>query len=500
MTTEERLLDVTPSATAFDPRAAEGPPAQARAVVVGGGIIGASVALHLARLGWTDTVVLERSQVSSGTSWHAAGLMTRTRGTHAQTELASYSRDFYRELAALSGVDVGYYQSGSRPSLAQTAERVTELGYTLEMARHHDQAVRWLEPSELSGLSPLIAPDGVLSAVYFEDDATVNPGVAAFAVAKAATDLGVRVFEDLRRDRLPPGRRPGRRGRDQQRPHRVRGGGHSCRPLVPRARLARRRPARPAPGRAHVGADGAHPRLLARSADRARPRRALLRAALSRRARHRRFRAGRQAARSLFDPAGLRLRRVRAGRRYFEAPLAKARERIPALRDAAFAHFLNAPESFTPDANFLLGETAEVAGLFVAAGLNSQGIIFGTGIGMALAEWIAEGAPTIDAAEVDVRRFAAVQSNADYLFERTREGLGWLYAMHWPFLQPETARGLRKVPLYDALSGAGACFGEAAGWERPNWYAPPGERPEYAYSYGRQNWFGAVAGEHRAAP
>jgi 4-methylaminobutanoate oxidase (formaldehyde-forming) len=193
---------------------------------------------------------------------------------------------------------------------------------------------------------------------------------------------------------------------------------------------------------------------------------------------------------------------------HFKPVLGKARQRVPALAEARFAHFLNAPESFTPDANFLLGETAEVAGLYVAAGLNSQGIIFGPGVGKALAEWIVEDAPTIDASEVDVRRFASQQANERYLFERTRESLGRLYAMHWPFLQPRTGRGLRKVPLYERLAAVGACFGEAAGWERANWFARPGmteERdpdsgePAYRYSYGRQNWFEAAGEEHRAA-
>ena len=168
-------------------------------------------------------------------------------------------------------------------------------------------------------------------------------------------------------------------------------------------------------------------------------------------------------------------------------------------RRRASSHYLCAPESFTPDGNFLLGETAEVAGLFVAAGMNSQGIILGPGAGRALAEWIDAGAPTVDAADLDVRRFSPAQADAGYLFERTRESLGRLYAMHWPYLQPDTARGLRRVPLYERLAAAGACFGEAAGWERANWYAPPGSAPEYAYSFGRQNWFGAVAEEHRAA-
>ena len=149
--------------------------------------------------------------------------------------------------------------------------------------------------------------------------------------------------------------------------------------------------------------------------------------------------------------------------------------------------------------NFCLGETAEVRNLFVAAGFNSQGIIYSPGAGRALAEWIREGAPTFDASEVDVRRFASAQANERYLHERTKEALGRLYAMHWPNLQATTARGIRRSPLYDRLDAAGACFGELKQWERAMWFAPPGVRPEYEYSFGRQNWFPYAAEEHRAA-
>jgi heterotetrameric sarcosine oxidase gamma subunit len=176
-----------------------------------------------------------------------------------------------------------------------------------------------------------------------------------------------------------------------------------------------------------------------------------------------------------------------------------AERRIAALEDATFTRFLRAPESFTPDANFCLGETAEVTNLYVAAGFNSQGIIYAPGAGRALAEWIREGAPTFDASEVDVRRFARTQANERYLHERTTEGLGRLYAMHWPFLQSTTARGIRRSPLHERLRAAGACFGEMTQWERAMWFAPRGVEPRYAYSYGRPHWLPHAAEEHRAA-
>lgn len=495
---DERLLEADLSASTFAADAAGAPPARARAVVIGGGIIGASVAYHLADLGWTDTVVLERGNVSCGTTWHAAGLMTRTRGSHVQTELASYSRDFYKGLADLSGVDVGFYENGSL-TLAQTDERMIELGYGLTMAHHHGLPAERLGPAQIVEVTPLIDARGLVGGVLYEGDGTVNPGVAAYALAKAAFEHGVRVVEGCRVTgfRLSAGRVI---GVETQR------GPIECEVAVIAAGLWSRELGLLAGARLPLHA-AEHMWVQTEAVEGAERDLPILRD-LDGHFYVRHYRGGLvigafepngkpRAASSI--PADFAFGQFEPDWAHFELPFAKARRRVPALREARFAHFLNAPESFTPDAAFLLGETAEVAGLYVAAGLNSQGIIFGPGIGRALAQWIDEGAPTIDAAELDVRRFAPEQANVGYLFERTREGLGRLYAMHWPFLQPETARGLRRVPLYDRLAAAGACFGEAVGWERANWYAPPGTEPVYRYSYGRQNWFEAVRAEHLAA-
>jgi 4-methylaminobutanoate oxidase (formaldehyde-forming) len=335
--------------------------------------------------------------------------------------------------------------------------------------------------------------------VLFEGDATVNPGIAAYATAKAAFDLGVRIVEDCRVTgfRLEGGRIA---GVETDR------GTIGCEVAVIAAGLWSRELGGLAGARLPLHA-AEHMWVQTEpleDADRELP---ILRD-LDGHFYVRHYRGG--FVIGAFEPDGkpradgsipadFAFGEFEPDWEHFALPLGKARRRVPALEGARFAHFLNGPESFTPDGDFLLGETAEVRGLFVAAGLNSQGIIFGPGVGRALAAWIDAGAPTIDASSVDVRRFAPEQANARYLYERTRESLGRLYAMHWPFLQPETARGLRRVPLFDRLAAAGAVFGETAGWERANWYAPPGGEPVYRYSFGRQNWFDAAAAEHTAA-
>jgi 4-methylaminobutanoate oxidase (formaldehyde-forming) len=183
---------------------------------------------------------------------------------------------------------------------------------------------------------------------------------------------------------------------------------------------------------------------------------------------------------------------------HIEPLFAGAMRRVPILETTGVQVFFNGPESFTPDDRYLLGEAPELRGLYVAAGFNSIGIQSAGGAGKVLADWVIDGHPPFDLWDVDIRRCAPFQRNRRYLRDRTVEVLGLLYAMHWPYRQPESARGVRKSVLHDRLTAAGACFGEVAGFERANWYAAPGEAPRYEYSYGRQNWFGASAAEHRA--
>ncbi|MGY4298721.1 glycine cleavage system T protein [Bradyrhizobium sp. i1.4.4] len=183
---------------------------------------------------------------------------------------------------------------------------------------------------------------------------------------------------------------------------------------------------------------------------------------------------------------------------HIEPLLEGAIRRVPILAKTGIQLFFNGPESFTPDDRYMLGEAPEVRNLFVGAGFNSIGIRSAGGAGKVLADWIVDGHPPMDLWDVDVRRVMPFQSNRRYLKDRSVEALGLLYAMHWPFRQPDTARGVRRSALHDRLLARGACFGELAGWERPNWFAPRGQQAKYEYSYGRQNWFEYSAAEHRA--
>jgi heterotetrameric sarcosine oxidase gamma subunit len=495
----ERMLDDTLTATSFAPDAADGPlPARAQVVIVGGGIAGSSIAYHLARLGIADVLLLERARIASGTSWHAAGLVARVRGSHPMTELANYGVDLYGGLAEETGIDVHFRPTGSL-TLAENDGRMTELRYAAAIARHHGTEARLMEPAQVPEVWPLLSTDGLVGALLQPGDGTVNPGYAALALAKGAHDRGVTIREGvpvsalLTADGVVTGVRTDRG--DVEAETVVLACGLWTRDLAAAVGV-------PVPlfaaEHVHVSTEpieGAHDLLpLVRGLDGS-------------------FYARHHAGGLMigaFEPNG----RPRSTSsipedwafgefgpdwEHFAPTRANATRRIPVLNHAEFTRFLRAPESFTPDVNFCLGQTAEISNLYVAAGFNSQGIIYAPGAGRALAEWIREGAPTFDASEVDVRRFASSQANERYLHERTREALGRLYAMHWPNLQATTARGIRRSPLYDRLVAAGACFGELAQWERPMWFAPEGVEPVYGYSFGRQNWFPFAAEEHRAA-
>lgn len=494
----ERLVDKSLTAAVFTPEARSMTiPEHARTVVIGGGIIGASTAYHLAARGDDDIILLERGVLGSGTSWHAAGLCSSIRSTPPMTDLAAYGIEEYKRLEADSGIDVSFNQCGSL-LLARTEGRMDELRYTAAIARQKGIPVELLTPEEVVGKWPLASPENLLGGLLQPEDGHLNPGHATLAYAKLAHERGVKIREHVSVEEIlhEAGAVSGVR---------TSLGSIECERVVLAAGLWSRDLAAGAgvslplyaAEHVHVRTDlveGAVPELpVLRDMD----------GYLYVRHEEGRFLVG------AFEPDGIPRGVDEISPEGFAefppdwdhfAPIrAHAEERVPALREAGFERFLNAPEAFTPDANFLLGETVELERLYVGAGFNSQGIIFGPGAGRALADWIVDGVPAFDASAVDVQRFSSSQSNRRYLHERTREGLGRLYAMHWPQLQPVTARNVRRTPLHERLTAANACFGETAAWERANWFAPAGTDPVYEYSYQRQNWFDHTGAEHRAA-
>ena len=494
----ERLVDDRLSARAFLPDAGDRPlPSRVRTVVVGGGIVGASTAYHLALNGDDDVLLVEHNGLASGTSWHAAGLVATTRSSPALSELAGYGVETYARLEAESGIDVSFNRCGS-VALARTPGRLDELRHTAAHTRQVGRPARLIDPGEVAELFPLASADGLVGALHQPGDGHVNPGYAALAFAKLAYERGVAIRErvevtGIRHDQGAV------TGVDTALGH------VECERVVLAAGLwtrelaARCGVAVPLHAAEHLHVrtepiDGAHPGLpVLRDLD------GYL---------YVRHERGRLLV-GAFEPNGIPrdvseipssgFARFPPDWDHFAPVRRSAEERVPALRTTEYDRFLNAPESFTPDGEFCLGESAELRNLFVGAGFNSQGIILGPGAGRALAEWVIAGSPQFDSSAVDVRRFARVQNNRRYLRARTVEALGRLYAMHWPHLQPTTARDVRRSPLHDRLAAAGACFGELAGWERADWYGEPGTTPEYRYSYGKQNWFDTVRREHEAA-
>jgi 4-methylaminobutanoate oxidase (formaldehyde-forming) len=472
-------------------------PSHARAVIVGGGIVGCSVAYHLTKLGWRDVVLLERRELACGTTWHAAGLVGQLRSSHNLTRLARYGAVLYERLEAETGQATGFRRSGSI-SVARTAERLVELKRGASMARCFGVEVEPISPAEAGRRWPLMRTDDLAGAVWIPGDGRTNPIDTTLALARGARQGGATIVENVTVTGI----------------QRARGAATGVRT-----------------DRGDVAADvvvncaGMWGREVGRMAGVSVPLHAAEHfyivtepmAGVTRDLPVLRDTDGyiyvREEVGGLlmggFEPAAkpwgmhgipeeFRFSLLPEDWEHFRVLMEQACVRIPALETAPVRRHVNGPESFTPDNRYMLGEAPELRRFFVAAGFNSVGIASAAGAGQALAEWIVGGAPGMDLWDVDIRRFAPVQGNARYLEERTKEVVGLLYAMHWPFRQPETARGVRRSVLHDRLAARGGVFGVVAGWERANWFATAGVEPRYRYTYGRQNWFPCAAAEHRA--
>src|SRR5436190_19819854 len=495
MSTPERLANRDLDSSILEPRSE--PPSSARVVVIGGGVAGSSVAYHLTKLGVTDVVVLERTRLTGGTTWHAAGLVTQVRGTHALTELSRINAGLYQSLPAETGVETGLRRVGAL-TVARTHGRLEELRAALSMAKDFGIEAHELTRDEVPMHWPAAETADVVGATIFPNDATVNPGDAALALAKGAKDRGATfVFGASVTGFVASGGRITVVTTDR--------GTIECELAVLATGLWTSELARLA-GASVSLYPAEHVWVMTDETPVADEQLPVLRD-LDGYLYVRHYR-GRLLV-GAFEPKG----KPKAPRDistggfvefgedwdHFDPVLTNARERLPVLRDLGFSHYLRAPESFTPDANFHLGEFPEVPGLWIAAGFNSQGIIYSPGAGKALAEWIVEGYPTMDLAEVDIARAGRWANNRGWLHEKTTETLGRLYAMHWPALRSTTGRGIRRLPLHDRYREAGAAFGEASGWERPAWFEPGApEEPTWVYDFDRPSWFGAVGDEVKA--
>ena len=482
-------------------------PDRATVVIVGGGVVGCSLAYHLTLRGVTDVVLLEQHELTSGTTWHAAGLVGQLRATQNLTRLAQYTTELFSTLEAETGSATGFRRCGSI-TVATTNDRLEELRRQASSARLFGLDVQEVNRNAISEVFPHISVEDVVGGVHLPGDGVVNPVDVTLALAKGARMRGAQVFEHTRATQIlaEDGRAVGVECLAGDERHQI---------VADQV----------------VITSGMWSRELGRSVGANLPLHA---------AEHFYIVTDLvpdlpQYMPVLRDPDACAYFKVDAGKLlvgWFEptakpwavakhlggaglpekfafdslpadldhiAPLLEqATKRMPLLEETGIQLFFNGPESFTPDDRYLLGETPEVKGLFVACGFNSIGIQSSGGAGKVLADWMADGQPSMDLWDVDVRRMVPFQGNSRYLRDRTVEGLGLLYAMHWPYRQPESARGVRRSPFHDRLADAGACFGEMAGWERPNWYAPEGIEPVYEYSYSTPNWLKHSAREHQA--
>lgn len=475
-------------------------PTQARVVIIGGGISGCSVAYHLAKLGWTDVVLLERKQLTSGTTWHAAGLIGQLRASQNMTKLAKYSAELYVKLEAETGISTGMRQNGSI-TVALTEERREEIYRQATLARAFDIEVNEVSPQQVKEMYPHININDVVGAVHLPLDGQCDPANIAMALAKGARQRGAKVFENVKVTAVlqKGGRVSGvtwARGDEEgliEADLVVNCGGmwgrelagrsgvtlplHACEhfyivtepiPNLPRLPVLR------VPDECAYYKEDAGKMMLGAFEPKAKP-----------------WGMDGIGEDFCFD-------QLPEDFDHFQPILEMAVNRMPMLETAGIHTFFNGPESFTPDDRYYLGEAPELKGYWIAAGYNSIGIVSSGGAGFALAQWMNDGEAPFDLWDVDIRRAQPFQKNRRYLKERVTETLGLLYADHFPYRQVETARGVRRSPLHEHLKARGAVFGEVAGWERANWFAKEGQEREYRYSWKRQNWFENQREEHLA--
>ena len=472
-------------------------------VVIGGGVIGASVAYHLTALGERDVLLVEQGQLSCGTTWHAAGLVGQLRATESGTRLVQYSGELYRRLEAEVGLSAGYKQCGG-VTVARTPERMTQLRRTAATAEAYGLDCEIISAAQAADRYPLLRTDDLLGAIWLPGDGTANPTDLTAALARGARQRGARILERARvldvhtRDGAVTGVDISYAGDVRRVEAEI---VVNCAGQWAKAVGALSGVTVPLHSAEHFYVvteqiDGVQRDLpILRDPDG--------------------YTYFKEEVGGLvvggFEPQAkpwvapdqlpypFEFQLLGEDWEHFSVLMDSALHRIPALEHTGIKKFYNGPESFTPDNQFILGEAPGLRGYFVGAGFNSVGIASAGGAGRALAEWIVEGEPTSDLSGVDIRRFAGFNGNNQWLRDRVGEVLGLHYAIPWPNRELESARPFRRSAVHDRLAAAGACFGSKMGWERPNFFAPAGTSTALQYSWGRQNWHTWCAAEQRAA-
>ena len=474
-------------------------PSQASAVVIGGGVSGASVAYHLAKQGWQDVVLLERQQFSCGTTWHAAGLIGTMRANESHARLCEYSMALLDELEKETEQATGFRQVGSL-SIAHSEARFEELKRVASMNNAFGVTrVDIITPEEIKALHPFVKTDDLLGGSWVEHDGFASPIDVTMAFIKGARLHGAKCLEGVKVTEIVKenGKITGVKtdAGDIKADFVAVCGGMWSRDL----------------GKS-IGVNiplyaCEHYYALTEKQDDIPPTLPVLRD-------HDKCAYYKEDAGSLlvggfekkaiaYDisklPQDFSFDEIEGHVEEQLLPvLEDAMERVPFLQNVGWRKFFCGPESFTPDDQFHIGESPEVKNLYIGAGLNSVGIQSSGGLGKALAEWMDKGHAPMDLWGNDIRRMHPVQNTTAYLKQRVTETLGLLYDHHYPFRQFATSRNVRHSPIHEKLVEHNACFGEVSGWERANWFAPEGVKPEYEYSFGKQNWFEYSAAEHRA--
>ena len=468
-------------------------PRSTKVVIVGGGVIGCSVAYHLTKFGWKDVVLLERDQLTSGTTWHAAGLVSQLGPSAAVTKIRKYTLDLYKKLEREIDHSAGLRLNGAL-SIAQTDSRWQELKRQATTAQLYDVDIEILDKETIKKNYPMMHTEDLKGGVLMPGDGAADPSGVTHMLAKAARKAGAKIFENSPVENILT--KSGRvnavkvNGKEIECEYVVLATGMWSRQIGEKIGVSI--PLYPAE---HFYVITEPIKNLSKTLP-----------------------VIRDFDSSVYfkEDAGKLLIGIFEGKsipafnktnkvpddfsfgefpenfEHFEPYLQKSMKRFPILEKVGIRKFFAGPESFTPDTNSLLGEVPEVKNLFVSCGLNSIGIGTGGGVGKVTAEWLMTGHINQDIFNYDIKRFQKFHSDLDFIKTRITESLGDLYGMHWPYKQHKTSRNIKTLPYHDLLKGFGACFGVSGGYERPMWFALDGEKNEYEYSYNFQNWYPSV--------